>query len=361
MQYAIYTRGINKDYLWNKPHNNSTIHDLLSSHGIVVKRQTDGDFTVYLTSEKTTKKDYIGRNITISCLISDCSDWIAKGLTIYALQNWDHFVQDMEKFVNNFGSDDWSIDEDAIKRFVSKHSANTTGNYWITKIENDNTTETRNELLENLTKYDFSENTGIKCVIDNGVLTGNDCLTKIRTETDVYLWTGGNKKILTDQKTIEKNITNNESTRIITKPKLSFLKKFFQFNRETIWQIILFTLLTASILCNIYLVKSRNNAQKNYETKIAELKKQNQLYYNSILQRQKHINSLQQQQRQLEFIPNVIDKNFNNSNREIKNLKEQINILFLQIQKIQDEIQKLSQPPEQNNNPKKESIMISNQ
>jgi predicted RNA-binding protein with PIN domain len=339
---------MNKDYVWSKPHDDSAIHDFLSSNGVVVKRQPDGDFTVYLTSEPTTKKDYIGRNITISCLIFNCSDWIAKGLTIYALQHWNHFVQDFEKFVNNFGSDDWSVDEDAIRRFVSKHSANTTGKILETKTEDDNTDETRNNLLEDLAKYDFSAGPGIKCVIDNGVLTGNDRLTKIRTEAEVYLWTSGSKRILTENKPPEKNVANTETARIITKLNLSFLKKLF--HREMLWQIILFVLLAASILCNIYLVKFRNNSQKDYEIKIAELKKQVQLCNDSALQWKERANLLQMN---LENISNKIDKNFNNSNREVKNLhknlQEQILFLLSQIQKIQDEVQKLPREPEHHN------------
>jgi predicted RNA-binding protein with PIN domain len=339
---------MNKDYTWSKTPDDSAIHGFLSSNGIVVKRQPDDYFTVYLASEPTPKKDYIRRNITISCLISNCSDWAAKGLTIYALQNWNNFVQDFEKFVNNFGLDDWSVDESALKRFVSKHTADATGKIFVVKIENNNTDETRNELLADLAKYDFSTGSGIKCIIDAGVLTGNDRLAKVRAEADVYLWAGGNKKLLTDDKPLEKNVINTDAAHAIPKQKLPFLKKLFQ--RETVLQILLIILLAASILCNIYLINIRNSSQKNYEMKIAELKKQVQLCNGSALQWKERAVLLQTN---LDLMSEKIDKSFNNSSREVKdlhkNLQNQINSLLVQIQKIHDQVKKL-QHESQNDN-----------
>ncbi|MDR1052783.1 MAG: hypothetical protein LBL39_01255 [Planctomycetaceae bacterium] len=345
MQYAIYTRGINKDYIWSKTLDDSAIHNFLSSNGVVVKRQPDDDFMVYLTSEPATKKDYIGRNITISCLVSGCSDWIAKGLTIYALQNWDHFVNDFEKFVNNFGSDDWSVDEDAVKRFVSKHSISTTGKNFTTRTENNNTNETRNDLLDELTKYDFSENTGIKCIIDNGVLTGNDNLIKVRTETDVYLWTGGNKKTLIeeDNKPSLKNVVNTDSIRTTNKPKLpqlSFPK--IAVCRETVLRTILFILLAVSLSCNIYLITLRNNSLNSYEAKIVKLEKQVLICNDSARQWKERAELLS---KNLDIVSGKIDKNFNHSNNDIGILQEKIDSLIVEFRNLQINVQKLQQDP----------------
>jgi prefoldin subunit 5 len=368
MQYVIYTRGMNKDYIWSKPHDDSANHDFLSSNGIVVKRQPDGDYTVYLTSEPTTKKDYIGRNITISCLISNCSDWVAKGLTIYTLQHWNHFVQDFERFVDNFGSDDWSVDEDAVKRFVSKHLANATGKTWATKIENDNTDETRNNLLEDLLQYAFSANAGIKCVIDNGVLTGNDCLTKIRTEADVYLWTGGSKKILTSNippDNTEKNFANTEITKINSKPRSLTLTNLFP--NETVLQLLVLVLLAASILCNIYLIKTRNDAQKNYKNKIKSLNDQFQASNETASRWKKQAEILKAERLQAKStnIPIRVSQNPDNSYIEVmnacKNLQKQIDSMQTEIKTLTTEVKKItSEPvsklplePEKNNNPEK--------
>ncbi|MDR1291131.1 MAG: hypothetical protein LBK06_08020 [Planctomycetaceae bacterium] len=342
MQYAIYTRGINKDYIWSQTLDDSAIHNFLSSNGVVVKRQPDGDFMVYLTSEPATRKDYIGRNITISCLIAGCSDWIAKGLTIYVLQNWDHFVNDFEKFVNNFGSDDWSVDEDAVKRFVSKHSISTTGKNFITRIENNNTNETRNDLLDELTKYDFSLNTGIKCIIDNGVLTGNDNLIKVRTETDVYLWTGGNKRILTEEdKPALKNVAKTDSARTTSKPKLpNLLFPKISVCRETVLRTILFILLAVSLSCNIYLITFRNNSLNLYEAEIVKLKKQVLICNDSARQWKERAELLS---KNLDIVSGKIDKNFNHSNDDIRNLQKKIEDLIETLNRQIIEVQKLQQ------------------
>jgi hypothetical protein len=50
--------------------------------------------------------------------------------------------------------------------------------YRLSKRSNDNADETRNNLLEDLLKYDFSASPGIKYVIDNGVLSGIDRIDK---------------------------------------------------------------------------------------------------------------------------------------------------------------------------------------
>ncbi|MDR3109241.1 MAG: hypothetical protein LBU65_06080 [Planctomycetaceae bacterium] len=205
MQYAIYTRGKNVDYKWSSQESRQVVN-YLNGNGIIAERQTNGQFSVYLVSEPTAEKDYQGRSISISVLVSDCPEPTAKALAVWALEKWGNYAPDFTPCVRNFGNDNWEADTAALECFVEKiksgKSVEMTGTPFTDRFENGNNEASRSSLIGEIKKYDFSANAGFKLVADGGLMTG-DNLKKLRDSLDRYLSGNGERKALPNPATVK--------------------------------------------------------------------------------------------------------------------------------------------------------------
>jgi hypothetical protein len=199
MRFSAYTRGFKNDYKWSSPPE-FNFHEYLKEDGVIVYRNTGGTFCVYLSSAATDKKDYQQRSISVSLLVSDFSESKAKGLTCWALQHFGNYAAELEHCIKYPGTDNWELNEQAVKQFIDSITAiDTTERPLSDRTENANTAENREQLLQELHRFDFSPKNGIKLIIDSGVNTGEK-LNEIRSQVQRYLTGSATMRILEAEK-----------------------------------------------------------------------------------------------------------------------------------------------------------------
>lgn len=192
MQFAIYTSGHSpdSDYQWSSPSLKmlgSSLADLVSV-GIVVYRNDEGLFSVYMHSENSKAVDYRGRGIRIGLLITGCEEEKMKGLVTWRITHWDQCAPVFQDFCTDFGTDGWTIDSEAIERFVQDIADIPPSEVIFEKrYENANTEENRLRLLEEIQHFDFSPATGLKLIVDASILSGTERLQFVRSEVERYL------------------------------------------------------------------------------------------------------------------------------------------------------------------------------
>jgi hypothetical protein len=199
MKFFAYTRGFKNDYRWSSPPA-LPFNEYLKENGIVIYRNANGNFSVYLCSEIADKTDYQQRRISAAVLIDGCGESKAKGFAYWALQSFGNYSLELERCIKHAGTDSWELDEKAIRQFVdSITEVETTGKPLIGRTENANTVENRQTLMRELQCYDFSSESGLKLCIDGGMKSGEK-LTEIRSQVQRYLTANASLKILEDKK-----------------------------------------------------------------------------------------------------------------------------------------------------------------
>ena len=208
MRYKIYARGKTVDYRWSAAPD-FNFHDYLGGNGIIVARTNTGTYTVYLVSEPSAITDFLKRPTRIGVLANECSEQKAKGVAVWALKHWDGFCEEFERFVKDFGSDEWEADDTALEKFFAGiPEINTTGATLERRSENGNTPENRKNLAEEMEKFDFSQTAGFKLTVDGELMTGGK-LKKLHNEAQRYLSGDGGKRYLADDAQKQKSETQD--------------------------------------------------------------------------------------------------------------------------------------------------------
>ena len=197
MQYKIYTRGKTVDYKWSAAPDYE-FHEYLGGNGIVVARANTGTYTVYLVSEPSSATDSQGRRMRICVLITECTEWKAKGIAVWALENWNGFCTTFERFVKDFGFDAWEADTEALEKFFNEiPGIDTTGATLIRRSENGNTPENRKVLADEIKNFDFSQTAGFKLAVDGALMTGGKLKT-LQEQVQRYLTGDGSLRHFKD-------------------------------------------------------------------------------------------------------------------------------------------------------------------
>ena len=205
MQYSIYTRGFNTDYCWKHLEPRVRIQDYLNANGVLVARDPEGKFDVYLCSPPTEKKDYMGRKISIAVFVSGCTEAKAKGLAGWALEHWNNSADTFSTFVDDFGKDEWTANNSVLKQWVDNVAeVAATDIPFGNRLGNGNTDESRKELITELRQFKFNQKAGFKLVVDGGLMTGQR-FKDIQYDVDRYLYKDGDRKALPDKIASEKS------------------------------------------------------------------------------------------------------------------------------------------------------------
>lgn len=187
MQYKIYARGKTVDYKWNSAPA-IDFQEYLRENGILVEGTSTGEYSVYLVSENSASaSDSQGRRMRIGVLVVGCSEKKAKGIAVWALENWNNFCPEFELLIKDFGADKWEANEPELGAFFeSIKEINATGRIFEGRNKNANTEQCRNELIAEIKSFDFSKTAGFKLAVDGGIMTG-DKLQKLKAQVQRYL------------------------------------------------------------------------------------------------------------------------------------------------------------------------------
>ncbi|MDR3233225.1 MAG: hypothetical protein LBT46_06115 [Planctomycetaceae bacterium] len=201
MKFSAYTRGFKNDYRWSSPPE-FPLNEYVKEDGIVVYRNADGTFFVYLCSGATDKTDYQQRKISVALFINGCSESKAKGFAYWALQHFGNTTANLERCIKYYGTDHWELDENAVKQFAdSVVEIDVTEKFLKDRTENANTEENRRMLMYELLHYDFSPKNGLILCVDDGIKTGEK-LDEIRSQAQRYLTGKAVAKILEAEKKV---------------------------------------------------------------------------------------------------------------------------------------------------------------
>jgi len=223
MQYSIYTRGFNADYCWKNSQPRVGIQDYLNANGVLVARDSEGKFDVYLCSSPTEKKDYMGRQISIAVFVSGCTETKAKELAIWALEHWDNFADTFSTFVDDFGKDEWTVNNSVFKQWVDNVAeVAATDIPFENRLGNGNTDKSRKELIAELRQFKFNQKAGFKLVVDGGLMTGQR-FKDIQYDADRYLFKDGERKVLPDRPVSTQTLTEKTTTSKSTGSSSPFL------------------------------------------------------------------------------------------------------------------------------------------
>jgi hypothetical protein len=223
MQFSIYTRGYNADYSWKNSQPELNFQEYLGANGLLVARRIDGTFTVYLVSSPTAKTDYMSRKISIAVLVSGCTEAKAKALAVWALKHWDNSADTFSTFVDNFGKDEWTVNNSVFKQWIDNVAdVAATDISFENRLGNGNTDASRKELIAELQQFKFNPKTGFKLVVDGGLMTGQR-FKDIQYAVDRYLFKDGERKALPDKPVSTEAPTEKTATSKSTGFPLPFL------------------------------------------------------------------------------------------------------------------------------------------
>lgn len=207
MKYiAVQTAGRTKDYAWQcsgspNAETHLALETLIDNAPSIVISHHDQTWNFYIGGIQTESIDYRGRINRLSIAFLGINQAEARSLAAFALKNWDFFSRKLCASIRwEIGKADveWHVDFSTLEKipyFATAQISLTRDALPLTgRRERDNTPENLVELADELEKYSFSPEDGVKLVVTGA--PSNQAYNRMLDEADRALWSGATERDL---------------------------------------------------------------------------------------------------------------------------------------------------------------------